>query len=192
MAATAQDLLLRHRHRYTVDEYYRMADAGILAPEARVELIDGEVMDMPPIGPPHASMVTELQRRLMRAVGDAAVVRVQNPVRLGPHDEPEPDLAVVRAPAAQYRARHPEPADILLLIEVADSSLPLDRDVKLRRYAACGIEEAWLVDANTGSVLRFRDPGAGGYRSSDAVDGQAAVVIPGLAGAVAIDLRGLA
>lgn len=81
MATTAQDLMLHHRHRYTVDDYYRMAYAGILSPDARVELIDGQVMEMPPIGPPHASMVTELQNRLIRAVGDTAVVRVQNPMR---------------------------------------------------------------------------------------------------------------
>ncbi|MBK1629856.1 hypothetical protein CKO31_03685 [Thiohalocapsa halophila] len=190
MAATAQDLMLPHRHRYTVDDYHRMADTGILSPDARVELIDGQVMEMPPIRPPHASMVTELQNRLIRTAGDSAVVRVQNPVRLGPHDEPEPDLAVVTPPATQYRTRHPGPADILLLIEVADSSLPLDRDVKLRRYAACGITEAWLVDANAGTVLRCREQGAEGYRHCDAIQGQCSVPIPGLSGCE-LDLRHL-
>lgn len=190
MATTAQDLMLHHRHRYTVDDYYRMAYAGILSPDARVELIDGQVMEMPPIGPPHASMVTELQNRLIRAVGDTAVVRVQNPVRLGPHDEPEPDLAVVTPPAAQYRTRHPQPADMLLLVEVADTSLALDRDVKLRRYAVCGIDEAWLVDADTGTVLRCREPAADGYRRCDAIHGQRDVPIPGLSGCT-LDLRHL-
>ncbi|WP_295882702.1 Uma2 family endonuclease [uncultured Thiohalocapsa sp.] len=190
MATTAQDLMLRHRHRYTVDDYYRMADAGILSPDARVELIDGDVMEMPPIGPPHASMVTELQNRLMRAVGDAAVVRVQNPVRLGPHDEPEPDLAVVTPPLAKYRTRHPEPADILLLIEVADSSLALDRDVKLARYAACGIPEAWLVDAQAGTILRCHGPGPDGYRSSRALHGERTVPVPGLSDCL-LDLANL-
>ena len=84
MATAVQDPLLRHRHRYSVDDYYRMADVGILRPDSRVELIDGEVIEMPPIGPLHASIVTELQNRLIKAVGDAAIVRVQNPVRLGP------------------------------------------------------------------------------------------------------------
>ena len=123
--------MLRHRHRYSVDDYYRMAEAGILRADSRVELIDGEVIEMPPIGPLRASLITELQNRLIKAVGDAAVVQVQNPVRLGPQDEPEPDLAVVTGPAFKYRTRHPEPADILLLIEVSDSSIGLDRDVKL-------------------------------------------------------------
>ncbi len=190
MATSAQDLMLQHRHRYTVDDYHRMADAGILSPEARVQLIDGDVIEMPPIGPPHASMVTELQNRLFRAVEDAAVVRVQNPVRLGPHDEPEPDLAVVTQPAAKYRTRHPEPADILLVIEVADSSLALDRDLKLRRYADCGIPEAWLVDANGKTILRCRDPGAAGYGSSEAIEGRQRVAIPGLPDGV-LDLRRL-
>jgi Uma2 family endonuclease len=190
MAATAQDLIVRHRNRYTVDDYYRMADAGILSPDARVELIDGEVMEIPPIGPPHASMVTELQNRLIRAVGEAAVVRVQLPVRLGPYDEPEPDLAVVTPPLAKHRTRHPKPADILLLIVVGDSSLPLDRDVKLARYAACGITEAWLVDANAGTVLRCREPDAEGYRRADAIHRQCDIQIPGLPGCT-LDLRHL-
>jgi len=183
--------MLHHRHRYTVGEYYRMAETGIIAPGARVELIDGEVMDMPPIGPPHASLVTELQNRLIRALGDSAIVRVRNPVRLGAHDEPEPDLAVVEPPASRYRRRHPEPPDILLLIEVADSSLALDRDVKLRRYAACGIREAWLADANAGTILRYRSPNKDGYRTSDSIDCQPAVPLPGLPGS-SIDLTGLA
>lgn len=110
MATTAQDLMLHHRHRYTVDDYHRMADAGILSRDARVELIDGEVMEMPPIGPPHASMVTELQNRLIRAVGDTAVVRVQSPVRLGPHDEPEPErTATAAATRSTDSATFPSP-----------------------------------------------------------------------------------
>jgi Uma2 family endonuclease len=190
MASIASDLMQHHRHRYTVAEYYRMGEAGIIPQSARVELIDGEVIDMPPIGPPHASMVTELQNRLIRAVGEAAVVRIQNPVRLGPHDETEPDIAVVKGPMSRYRHRHPEPADVLLLIEVADSSLALDRDVKLVRYAACSIGEVWLAEVNTGEVSRCREPGADGYRSIDSIGRRSSVPLPGLAG-IAADLTGL-
>ncbi|MGE5154491.1 MAG: Uma2 family endonuclease [Bdellovibrio bacteriovorus] len=129
MSSSAVDLV--RRHRYTVEDYYRMAEVGILAPDARVELIDGEVIELPPIGAPHAGVVTDLQNRLIAAIGNDAIVRVQNPIHLGPHDEPQPDIALVTPPAAKYRMRHPGPADILLLIEVAETNLRLDRDLKL-------------------------------------------------------------
>ncbi|MCU0836079.1 MAG: Uma2 family endonuclease [Chromatiaceae bacterium] len=132
MPSPAEDLI--RRHRFTVTDYYRMAEDGILAPDARVELIDGEVLEMPPIGPLHASVVTEIQDLLTAAVRGRAVVRVQNPVHLGPHDEPQPDIALVKPPTARYRTRHPEPQDILLLVEVADTSLRVDRDLKLGVY----------------------------------------------------------
>ena len=180
MATAVKDPLLRHRHRFSVDDYYRMAVVGILRPDSRVELIDGEVIEMPPIGPRHASIVTELQNRLIKAVGDAAIVRVQNPVRLGPGDEPEPDLAVVTQPAVKYRTRHPEPSDILLLIEVADSSVGLDRDVKLVRYAYTGVPEVWLVEAKAGTITRHHEPTPNGYRGSEEVQDQDEIRVPGL------------
>jgi Uma2 family endonuclease len=190
MATSAPDLLLRHRHRYSVDDYYRMADAGILKADNRVELIDGDVIEMPPIRPLHASMVTELQNLLIKAVGDTAIVRVQNPVRLGPTDEPEPDLAVVTHPAIKYRTRHPEPADILLLVEVADSSVGLDREVKLVRYACTGVPETWLVDVNARTITRFHDPGPNGYRQHEDISDRKAIPLPGIANVV-VDLRQL-
>jgi Uma2 family endonuclease len=180
MATAVQDPLLRLRHRYSVDDYYRMADVGILRPDSRVELIDGEVIEMPPIGPLHASMVTELQNRLIKAVGDAAIVRVQNPVRLGPGDEPEPDLAVVTQPAVKYRTRHPGPSDILLLIEVADNSVGLDRDLKLVRYAYTGVPEVWLVEAKAGTMTRYHEPTPNGYRGSEELQDQDEIPVPGL------------
>ena len=180
MSSTAEDLTPIRRHRYTVADYYRMGEVGILAPEARVELIDGEVIELPPIGAPHASVVTEIQHILEHAVGDAAIVRVQNPVHLGRHDEPQPDLALVSPPASKYRLRHPRPGDILLLIEVADTTLRFDRDVKLGRYARVGIPEVWLLDLKARMLHRSRAPGAKGYRESEHLGDLSALPVPGL------------
>ncbi|HYN77560.1 MAG TPA: Uma2 family endonuclease [Lamprocystis sp. (in: g-proteobacteria)] len=178
MSSTAEDLI--HRHRYTVEDYYRMGEVGILAPDARVELIDGEVIEMPPIGAPHASVVTDLQNALIAAVRGQALVRVQNPIHLGRHDEPQPDIALVKPPASKYRKRHPVPADILLLIEVADSSLRYDRDVKGLLYAQAGIPEVWLLDIKARVIRRYRAPSPAGYRESDTPGDLTAVPIPGL------------
>lgn len=190
MSNTAEDLV--RRHRYTVDDYYRMGEVGILAADARVELIDGEVIEMPPIGAPHASVVTDLQRSLERAVGDAAIVRVQNPIHLGRHDEPQPDIALVTPPASKYRTRHPEAADVLLLIEVAESSLRVDRDLKLGLYARCAIPEVWLVDLKAGRMTRYRDPSKTGYGESEILALGSPVPLPGLpAPSTRVDLSGL-
>lgn len=188
MSSTAEELI--RRHRFTVEDYYRMGDYGILTADARVELIDGEVIEMPPIGAPHASTVTDLQRLLERAVGDAAIVRVQNPVRLGRHSEPQPDIALVTPPGSKYRTRHPTPADILLLVEVADTSLRLDRDLKLGLYARSGIPEVWLLDLKACGIVRYWAPGVAGYLKSEPLVDSAAVAIPGLP-AVHLDLSHL-
>ena len=188
MSSTAEDLI--RRHRFTVDDYYRMAEDGILAPDARVELIDGEVLEMPPIGPSHASVVTELQNRLVEAVGRQGIVRVQNPVHLGPHDEPQPDIALVTPPASKYRTRHPGPGDILLLVEVADTSLRVDRDLKVGVYATSDIPEVWLIDLAHGEISRHRRPTASRYQESETLSDLAAVAVPGLR-AVAVDLSRL-
>ena len=188
MSSTAEDLV--RRHRYTVEDYYRMGEVGILAPDARVELIDGEVIEKPPIGAPHASIVTDLQNRLVRLVGQRAIVRIQNPIHLGRHDEPEPDVALVTPPASKYRTRHPEPPDILLLIEVAETSLRVDRDLKLGVYARFAVPEVWLVDINGGRITRHREPSDRGYRASDVVDLATPVPLPGLP-SLTLDLSAL-
>ena len=133
-------------HRLTVDDYYRMAAAGVLSPDDRTELIDGEIIDMAPIGSAHADVVTLLVKRLLRAVGDSAVVRTQLPVRLSTRSEPQPDVAVVRVKPAGYRSAHPSAGDVLLLIEVSDTTLRYDLGVKARFYATHGIPEYWVVD----------------------------------------------
>ena len=159
------------RRRFTVDEYYRMAEAGILGEDDRVELIDGEVICMTPIGPRHAGYVDRLTRRFLQSLGDRAQVRVQNPVRLGEHDEPEPDVTLLRPRPDDYTTRHPTPEDVLLVVEVADSTLDFDRRTKARRYAEHGIPELWIVDANPKRrrIFVYRDPAPDGYRTVQVV-----------------------
>ena len=155
------------RVRFTVDDYYRMAQAGILDEDSRVELIDGDVIAMSPLGPSHAGEVDRLNRVFQRRVEDRAIVRVQNPVRLNPRSEPQPDLTLLRPRDDFYRTAHPEPADVLLLIEVMDSSASYDRGTKLGLYAREGIAEVWLIDLNGDRVEVYRRPD--GERYADAL-----------------------
>jgi Uma2 family endonuclease len=140
-----------------------MAEAGILGPESRVELIDGEIFDMSPIGSLHAAVVSRLARDFIVAIGDTAVVRVQDPLRIDDFNEPEPDLAIVTPREDFYAARHPGPRDTLLVVEVADTSLDHDMTTKAAVYAAAGIEEYWVLDLTSHSVAIFRDPRGGSY-----------------------------
>jgi Uma2 family endonuclease len=151
------------RTRLTVTQFQRMGETGILPPDARIELIDGEMLEMAPIGPAHMHLVNRLTRLLVRAVGDAAIVSVQNPVVVDPYSEPQPDLVLIR-PEAEAAGRLPESADVLLLIEVSDSTLRFDRKVKLPLYARRGIAEAWIVNVAGRTVEVHRDPHAEGYR----------------------------
>ena len=150
------------RHRLTVSDYHRMGEAGILGTE-RVELIDGELIDMAPIGAGHAGTVRGLNRVLTAACMGRAIVDVQNPVRLDGFSEPQPDLAVLRLRADDYRGAHPGPADVLLVVEVADSSLRFDREVKLPMYARAGIGEVWIVDLGARVVESDAGLVDGGY-----------------------------
>ncbi len=146
------------RHKLDVDAYHRMGEAGIFAPEDRVELIEGEVIDMPPIGLDHAASVDGLTETLILAASGRAIVSVQNPVRLDRHNEPQPDFAVSRLRADRYRTKRAGPDDILLLVEVSDSSLRFDRKVKLPLYARAGIAEVWIVDLQRRVVEAHRLP----------------------------------
>jgi Uma2 family endonuclease len=151
------------RRRFTIHDYHRMAEAGILSEDDRVELIGGEILEMAPIGGRHAKCVTELLRVLTSLVGEDIRVSPQNPVRLGEHWEPQPDIAVLRV-GERYRAGElPEPEDVLLLIEVSDTSLAYDREVKLPLYARSGIPEVWIVDLEAGIIERHTEPSADGY-----------------------------
>ena len=154
---TAADDWFR-KHRINVDEYYRMAEVGLLAHDARVELIQGEVVDKTPIGSKHAAVVNTLAELLFAVLKGRATVAVQQPVRLGSRSEPQPDLAVLRQRGDRYSEAHPTAADILLLIEVSDSTLRYDRDIKIPLYASHGIPEVWLIDLNNRQLLCMREP----------------------------------
>ena len=146
------------RHLITVQEFFRMGQGGVFAPEARIELIDGALFDMPPIGPPHASETARINQILVDGVRGRAIVWPQNPIHLGDLSAPQPDLALLRLREDFYRHEHPRPEHVLLLVEVADTSLAHDRDRKLPLYARFAIPEVWLVDIGAGAVSIHRDP----------------------------------
>jgi len=160
---------LAHR-RFTADDYHRMAEAGILTEDDRVELLDGEIIQVTPIGPRHARCVDELTRQLVRSVDDSVIVRVQGPIGLAIDSEPEPDLAVLRARPGHYGDAHPGPEHVLLVIEVVDTSIRYDRERKVHAYARAGIPEVWLVDLTENRIEVYRDPAPdGSYRTIQTV-----------------------
>ena len=150
------------RWRFTVRDYHRMGEAGILHEDDRVKLIEGEIVEMAAIGTRHFSCVNRLTRMLVMGVGDAAVVSVQNPVRLNEHTEPQPDITVIRP--RDYTESLPLPEDVLLLIEVSDTTLVYDRKVKLPLYARAGIGEVWILNFPAETIERYTDPSADRYR----------------------------
>jgi Uma2 family endonuclease len=152
------------RRRFTADEYHWMARVGILGPNDRVELLDGAIIEMPPISPEHAATVNGFNEHFLSRFGDVAQVRVRNPIRIDTFGEPQPDVVLVRRRADSYRLAHPAPEDAFLVVEVADTSLADDRRVKLPFYARAGIAEAWLVDLQHGVVHVHREPSPDGYR----------------------------
>lgn len=156
------------RHRWTVSEFQRMGETGFLDPQARLELIEGELFEMAPIGSFHAGTVDILTGLWAYAVGKQAIVRVQNPLVLDEHTEPQPDLVLLRPRADYYLTGHPCAVDVLLLIEVSDSTLPFDRNTKVPLYARHGIPEVWLVvGPHRRHIEVYRDPQPerGGYRT---------------------------
>ncbi len=149
-------------HRFTTAEYGQMIRAGVLTKDHRVELLDGEIVDMAPIGPEHNSEVDFLNVHFS-ALATAALVRVQGSIQLDDLSQPQPDIALLRPRKDFYRQKLPGPKDVLLLIEVADSSLLLDRDRKVPLYAKAGISEMWLIDLVSHEVVVHRQPRAGKY-----------------------------
>ena len=149
---------------FTVDTYQRLGELGILGEDDRVELIDGQVVEMSPIGDRHASCVRRLNGLFARHLLDVAVVDVQNPVVLGLRDVPQPDVTLLE-PRPHGYPHHPRAEDILLVIEVADTTLAYDRDTKMPLYARAGIPEAWLVDVAADVIHVYRDPAGGEYAS---------------------------
>jgi len=152
------------RWRFSVAEYHQLIAAGIFGEDDRVELIGGDLVMMSPIGSKHAGQVNWLTNLLIQKTLGRAVVAVQNPVQLDDISEPQPDLAVLDPRDDFYSRSNPTPADVLLLIEVSDSTAGYDRDVKVRAYARAGIIETWLVDLTAGWLEVYREPSPAGYK----------------------------
>jgi Uma2 family endonuclease len=166
------------RRRFTREEYHRMADAGILHEDDRVELIEGEIVLMTPIGRRHAACVAELTRLLVPAVGQRALLWPQNPITLPDESEPQPDIVLLRPRADRYLQDDAHPEDVLLLVEVADTSQRYDRLVKLPLYGRAGVPEVWIVDL-PGEVIEIcRRPTPTGYTHVERI-GRGGVITPG-------------
>ncbi len=153
-------------HKYTVAEYHVMGEAGILTADERVELIDGEIVQMPPIGSSHQETVDILTELFVSAFSGVARVRVQGPVRLSDRGEPEPDLLLLRRREGFYRSSHPQPNDVFLAVEVSETTLRYDRNVKVPLYAQQGISEVWIVNLREETVEVYRAPEAAAYRET--------------------------
>lgn len=152
-------------HRWSTKEFHQMARFGLLDESDRVELIDGELLDMAPVGSRHAFRVDRIARALQLAAGNAFLVRTQNPLMLGDHNELQPDISLVKD--RDYSEAHPMAADVLLIVEVSDTTLEYDREVKVPLYARHGIPEVWLLDVRSGELTVYRDPVGGIYRTMD-------------------------
>ncbi len=153
------------RWQFTVDDFARMAEVGIFAEDDRVELIDGEVRAMSPIGPRHAAIVNRLTALLSRHMADRAIVSVQNPIQLTDYTEPLPDIAVLHAREDFYAAALPLPRDVLFVVEVADISLGYNREEKIPRYAQSMTPEVWLIDIDGATITHYTEPDDTRYRS---------------------------
>ncbi|MBE9127149.1 Uma2 family endonuclease [Coleofasciculus sp. LEGE 07092] len=176
--------------RWTVEDYHRMIAAGILTKSDRVELLDGQIIEMVPQDPPHASNTSSFGNDLVILFAEKAWIRTQLPITLAPNSEPEPDIAVVRIDERRYRARHPTPEEIFLLIEIADSTLQRDRTRKAKIYASAGIPEYWVVDINRRQVIVLRQPQADAYQSEQLLAANAQIA-PVAFPEVVIDLQHL-
>lgn len=178
------------RHKLTATDYHRMSDAGILAHDARVELIEGEIIDIALIGSKHGSVVDKLNRLLNAAVGEQAIVRVQGSIRLGTYTEPQPDIALLKYRSDFYETDIPTANDVVLIVEVADSMLAYDRDVKASLYARAGVPEYWLIDVNQTRISFYRQPVEGRYENITTTMGFGRISLVELEG-VTVDLSGL-
>jgi len=153
------------RRRFTIDEYHRMAEAGILHEDDRVELIDGEIIEMTPIGGRHLDAVVSLNHACVIGLGDVARVSVQNPIQLVEGYEPQPDVSILRPRSGRPKGQVPRVEEVYFVVEVADTSLEIDRQKKIPHYARAGIPEAWLADLEHDLVEVYRDPTPDGYRT---------------------------
>jgi Uma2 family endonuclease len=151
------------KHRFNVEEYYRMAETGVLKPDARVELLKGEIIDMSPVGPFHGSITKFLNRLFNEAAKGRGITAVQDPVRLDDHSEPQPDLVLLKPVSDFYRKRHPRAQDVFLLVEVSDSTLEADQTEKIPAYGRAGISEVWIVNLTDLTIEVYREQHFTGY-----------------------------
>ena len=149
----------------TTNAFHHLLQAGVFDEDDRLELIEGEIVEMSPISSEHAARVKRLNKIFGRLLGGRALIGVQDPIRLSEHSEPQPDLALLRPRADDYAESHPGPEDVLLVVEVADTSIGYDRDVKIPLYARAGIPEAWLVSLPSKWFEVYREPSPAGYLS---------------------------
>jgi Uma2 family endonuclease len=170
MATLPADRVAVSRHRLTVADFRRMGEVGILGPDDRVELIAGEIIDMSPIGSLHAALVDRVAGVFHQRCVSQAIVRVQNPLVLDDTNQPQPDIVVVQSRTDFYAAAHPGPADALLVIEVADTTLSFDLDVKVPLYAAAGVPEVWVIEAASRRTHVFRRPDGGRYAERHVIE----------------------
>jgi Uma2 family endonuclease len=154
---------VQSEHRFSVEDYYRMAESGVLKPGARVELLGGKIIDMSPIGPYHGGLVNRLVRIFTKLSKGRWIVSAQNPLRLDDQSEPEPDLLLLKPSPDDYTRRHPQPEDVSLLIEVSEATLLYDRNEKLPAYARAGIAEVWIVNLVDLAVEVYHEPNFTGY-----------------------------
>lgn len=152
------------KRRFTVEDYHKMAEIGVFKPNEKNELINGEIILMSPIGKRHAACVSRVSELFFSRLATVASVRVQNPITLDDFSEPQPDISLVKRRSDFYQERHPQPADIFLLVEVADTTIDFDLSVKIPQYCQSGIEEVWLVDLNQNCIRVYRTPTPNGYQ----------------------------
>jgi Uma2 family endonuclease len=151
--------------RLSVQDYHQMAESGILQPDERIELLEGQIIQMAAKGTAHSAAVTRIERLLRNRLGERVLLRFQDPVRLNDYSEPEPDVAVVQPNTLFYEDHHPIPSEVFLLIEVSDTTLKFDREVKSPAYARSGIAEYWVLDVKARKLHVYRVPGTDGYQS---------------------------
>jgi Uma2 family endonuclease len=158
-------MFVQTKHRFSVKEYYRMAETGVLRPDARVELLGGQIFDVPRITPMRAATTHRLAGRFFKLPEEACIVSVRNPVRLDDFSEVQPDIALINYRSDYYKTRHPQPDDVFLLIEVSDSTLDCDQAEKIPAYGRAGVAEVWLVNLNELTIEVYREPHFTGYGS---------------------------
>lgn len=163
------------QRRWSVDEYHRMIATGILTSRDHVELLDGHIIEMVPQDPPHASTTSSVGNAFVMLFAGKAWIRQQLPITIAPNSEPEPDIAVVKIDPQRYGDRHPSPADVYLLVEVADATFNTDRHQKLKIYASAGIPEYWIIDVKQRRLLVFREPDGVTYHVEQVLTPQEAI-----------------